>query len=185
MNIRTCYGCPLRNVDGKRCEILEAKVKAIRGMGFTSVAFNCPTKKALFKPGQCVQFLGSTDVGVNDSHFADVEFLGWVMGWKGNKVRIACEQTNAPIVHILPEKIQTPDPEIFGEEDIFDRRPCIHCGMPEGLKVQIKPKHGEGELHKWECRYSEYEPSMTPNQIVLPCEYAPPALIEIVGERAS
>jgi hypothetical protein len=53
--------------------------------------------------------------------------------------------------------------------------------MPEGLRVQVRSKGGE--LHYWECRFSEYEPSMTPNQIVLPCEYAPAALIEIVGER--
>lgn len=171
MNIRTCHGCPLRHVDGKRCEILEAKVKAVCGLGLTSIAFNCPTKKALFRPGQCVQFLGSTDIGIDSNHYSDVEFLGWVMGWKGDKVRIVCEETDYPIICIYPRKIQVPDPTIHGEEAIFDRRVCIHCGMPEGVQIWIKPKGAE-DSHRWECRYSEYEPSMNPNSLVLPCEYA-------------
>lgn len=47
MNYRTCHRCPLRTVAGVRCELLEAKAKAVKGLGLTSIKWNCAERLAL------------------------------------------------------------------------------------------------------------------------------------------
>lgn len=64
MNVRVCFGCPLRLVEEpskltgritrRRCAILQAKLTGVKGLGLSSIDFNCPTKLALFTPGHWI-----------------------------------------------------------------------------------------------------------------------------------
>ena len=160
MNIRTCYGCPLRHVDGKRCEILESHIAPLRGIGckLSSISFRCDTRKALFSPGECVSFMGANGGDGSDPEYGD--FMGWVMGWSGGKVRIACEETNSPVVKIQPDRLRKIPDE--------NRRVCLKCGKPEGVSIQIKEK--SGELRPWFC--DDVWDDELYDRRPLPCVYA-------------
>lgn len=188
MHVKVCHGCPLRFTEEyprKRCEILTAKLKAVRGVGLTHINFDCPTKLALFKPGQCVAFKGISyhlfEDGLRRPRYdcrgnrVYDDFTGFVFGWRGDKVRVVSEQTDKPFCLIRPSRLK-PGPEP-------DRRACVHCGMPEGVKVKVKAKYDD-ESHEWVCReeyvadtvefcaVTDFVPDEDAAPRVLPCEYA-------------
>jgi hypothetical protein len=159
MNPKPCYGCPLRHVEEpgrttlKRCPILQVILDQVRGLRLTSANFKCPTKTALFRPGQCVTFKGAQpDGGYRD-------FIGYVVRWDGNKVRVACENTDKPFCRIRPDRL-----EVVPNEE---RRVCVHCGLPEGVRIKVKMPN-DPEAREWVCR-EDYSRGMDP--IALQCEY--------------
>jgi hypothetical protein len=164
--VKVCFGCPLRHVKvpglvrPRRCSILQEKLNGIRGFKLKAIDFDCPTKTALFRPGQSVKFLGANR-GTQDEADYYEEFSGFVMGWRGNKVRVVSEETESPFCNIPPSRLEA------GSEP--SRRACIHCGMPEGIKPEVKTKWDE-KPRPWVCR-SDVDEEF--RHIELPCVYRP------------
>ncbi len=159
MHVKVCYGCPLRlayvpgRITQKRCDLLQSKLDGVRGLGLKAITFDCPTKAALFQPGQEVTFKGYVGDEMED-------FTGYVFGWKDSKVRIVSQESNNPFVKIFPSKLRATG---------HTRRVCIHCGMPEDMNIQIKMEN-EAEPRPWICRSNpDFYDEGGPEQ--LPCEY--------------
>jgi hypothetical protein len=145
----------------KRCDILQAKLDGVRGLGLKQIDFDCPTKLALFQPGQSVTFMGACHD--QEAYYGTTydDFDGFVFGWKGNRVRVVCEETDKPFCNILPNRLK-PGPEP-------PRRVCLHCGMPEGIQISIKGTM-DTEPRPWACRYDNSDAFERDPQ-ALPCEY--------------
>jgi len=125
----------------------------------TRIDFDCPTKRALFKPGQCVVFMGADHDAYSDmDRYSD--FTGYVLGWDGPKVRVVSEETDKPFCRIYPHRLTLRSEPA--------RRVCIHCGLPEGVRIKVKMQM-DPEPRPWVCR-EDYSATMEP--IPLPCEYA-------------
>lgn len=161
MNIRVCYGCPLRlvgvpgNIHPKRCSILQAKLRGVKGLGLASIDFKCPTKLALFAPGQCVTFMGADPDGGYGV------FEGYVYKWDSNKVRVVSEETDKPFCRIRPDRLSL----VPGKE----RRVCVHCGLPEGVRIKVKMAD-DPEPREWVCRM-DYAEAWPHGETPIPCEY--------------
>ena len=172
MNVRACYGCPLRHAGNPlaprtrktRCVILQSKLDGVKGLGLESIDFKCSTKQALFIPGQQVTFLGRGEACNDYGRRSLDEFTGWVMDWSGRKVRVVSTETDKPLVKILPSRLK-----LTGEDT---RRVCIHCGMPEGVKIDIKTQADENP-RPWFCRPNVEAIMANVEEIPpLPCEYS-------------
>lgn len=169
MNIPTCHRCPERNRDDVRCQILEGKLRSVRGLGLTSIKFLCPTRAALFSPGQVVMF--AIDVGDSWGNTKSVPVKGIVMRTKGRKVLVYSDgETDRQIVWLYPDRLTKTGDSVTV---------CIHCGRPEGREIRITTE--VSEEHEWECRRElvkrppdpedPYGPSF--DSILRPCEFLP------------
>jgi hypothetical protein len=151
--VQTCYRCPKRGYRFARnyCQILDAKLKAVKGLGLTRIAFKCEVREGLFPPGAVVRFERWEDY---DDHYSrGMEGTGIVMRTKGRKVLIYSEDIERTVSWWYPDKLQ----------DTGKRASvCRHCGRPEGKTIQL-PHHKEAAQRKgsphvidmtpteWEC----------------------------------
>lgn len=150
MWIDTCYRCPLRWDNGKRCDILAGKVASVKGLGLTKIAFRCERRESLFLPGDVVEFQAKYYSDADD--FWETGY-GVVMRTKGRKVLIYSEDIERTVSWWYPDKLQD-----TGERASV----CRHCGRPEGKTIQL-PHHKEAAQRKgsphaidmtpteWEC----------------------------------
>jgi hypothetical protein len=126
-------------------------------LGLSSIDFDCPTKTDLFKPGQEVTFNGYCNDDGDGRPYLE-NFTGYVIGWKGNKVRVVSEETDKPFVGILPFRLECTN---------NIRRVCIHCGLPEGISVMVKMSHDD-KPRPWICRDNG---DFGQEPVPIPCEY--------------
>ncbi len=132
----TCYACPLRKVDGKRCEKLQTISNFIRGLGIKKIDFQCEARDSLFHPGQrvCYQFIANYGDGTKT-----VSGEAWVWKRIGNKIRVCRTDADSagmsPIIKLFPNQLKVMD----GGE----RRACLRCGKPEGVADVIRPRDGK------------------------------------------
>ena len=164
MTYPTCYRCPLRVVDGVRCDLLEAKAKVLKGHGFTSAKWTCDRRLSLFAPGDEVKFKIYELWDVDGSKTYYVKCTGVVMR-NGPRKALVCvtaqesdrgddDQVSAPVMWLRHDGLTK-----AGQRRVV----CIHCGKPKYFKLRSPNKHG-GEDHEWSCRWGEAGND-------LPCEY--------------
>lgn len=167
MNIPTCYRCPERHRDLKRCEILQAKLDAVKGIGLTMIRFQCEKRPTLFQPGEVVEFNLW-----NPSHPEGNEsmYIGTVMRYKDRKVLIHSEETEHSVLWLWTDKLRKTGAR---------KTVCVHCGLPRGADVYIRDT-STGKDKEWDCR-GEY--NIDTNSVdSLPCEY--PTGPQLVQESA-
>lgn len=149
MNVITCFGCPLRvPAYGKRCQILDDRLKIVRPAKLTAIAFECATKRDLFRPGQPVKFKVYEDKE-NSAGDRMLKWVnGWVWKWDDRKVVIASSETRVPVLKLYPRRLTATDGEW--------KRCCSKCGKPEGVADRIKGRDDD-EAHDYVCRWVEEE----------------------------
>lgn len=136
MNIPTCYRCPERNRGDERCAILAAKAKSVKGLGLTSIKFNCEKRPTLFTPGDIVSF------ELWDGEFDRlVRLTGIVMRTKGRKVMIYSGETERSVLWLYPDGLHK-----TGRSAPV----CVRCGAPQGAEILIKTS-GDEKPRAWEC----------------------------------
>lgn len=75
---RTCLGCQL---DGIHCDLRTQMARKIKGIGLTSIKWNCNEWKPKFKPGESVfiRTLSEHNCHDYDGNPPFAEFPGWVV----------------------------------------------------------------------------------------------------------
>tara|TARA_R100000687_G_scaffold31512_1_gene26143 strand:- start:241 stop:753 length:513 start_codon:yes stop_codon:yes gene_type:complete len=127
---RTCNGCIL---EGKKCERREALRDSIKGLGVTSIKFNCAARSPLYHTGQRVSFqwwaLGEPDhYGECDSY--ELRFLGTVISETANG--------NAYVVKVDAGESLESDEDPLLAEDVFRNKDLI-------IKVKRRKMRPTGE----------------------------------------
>lgn len=140
-------------VDGVRCEILQSKLDAVRGVGLTSIKFKCEKRLALFAPGDVVAFdLMEVE---RDEEFGDSSCWnaceGVIMRMEPTRALICVLQDRCEIETVRPiMRLKHGGLRKTGEKYSV----CIHCGRPEGVEIKL-PDFGQSgpdaRLHDWEC----------------------------------
>jgi len=178
----------------ENCDIREAKRRAVRGLGLTSIKFVCRKRIDDIQPGMRVEAtLPYVCVGIHEPR--DPEdwggpitekrtLQGVAMEWMHGKVRVYIpEQPNGYLVsqdgkdRLDVIKIRAGLLRPTGEHTSI----CIHCGLPR-----------EANAIRWVCRadsYSgdpldcEYAPDEAPGTAHAPCE-SPKLATESTHEEA-
>lgn len=164
MNVISCYGCPLRVPHyRKRCQILEDRLKLVRPAKLTAIAFDCPTKRDLFTPGQPVEFRAYAANASSEEGPHLMWFPGWVWKWDDRKVVVVSRETRSPIIKRYPNQLKATNGGW--------KRCCIYCGKPEGVADKLRSRL-DPELHDYVCRFEVEPRGGVYSEIVdYPCEY--------------
>lgn len=174
MNIIPCYQCALRSAPNPkssnpfskiRCAILEEKLGHITaGSGITAIDFKCPTRDAIYKPGDAVYFKYWNHDG-GESIWS--RGLGYVWKIKERKVVVLSADTRIPILRFYTGQLRP-------AEGVAPALCCIHCGKPKGLLDAVYSRSAM-ESKPYVCRddYSQPFDGEYPTGVEfnLPCEY--------------
>lgn len=146
VNIPTCYRCPERMKDGKRCEILQGKLDAVKGAGVTSIRFKCDRRVAipcLVAPGDVVVFEIYEKGCPDEMQCRGIVMRTWLAG---EKVLLYVEpeageygETEYPVIKLRPEHLCK-----TGEVHPV----CTECYRPKGKTFKIRSAH-DPEEREW------------------------------------